>query len=710
MAEPLRQGSFAAGELAKALWRRPGLRLYNEGARKLRNFMVDQTGAAVSRPGTQFIVKTKTDGKKVRLVPFFQADDVGYVLEFGNLYVRFILNGAQVESSPGVPLEVVTTYLEADLPRLKFTQSGDILTITHPNYTPRELTLTAGVWAIANVSFAIPTKTWADFKWQSVPQIPADDAEHPLQYFKWKFTVLGRTANGQLIESQPIDVATGANDVVYPDRPLTVNLVISAGTFFSLAGFRFYRGRNNTFGYIGEVDQTAAVFVDTGNEPDFFQPPPTGRNPFEVYAANGTTLVRTEEPTACCYFEDRLVYAGTAERPVHVFGSMTSNYTNFDERRPSTADEAVEFDLAARRRETIRGLLSKDQLLIFTDANVWAANGPGGAPLAPTDLIQAKVQLAVGSSWLDPLEVGDSVLFNRAKGSGVFDLNFSTERKGYLGGNISARSNHLVGKPRSVVDWTYAEDPWGMVWLVRDDGRLLSLTYFPALETVAWAWHDTEGATNAKHTDASVSSFENVCAIPEGDEDAVYVVVKRTIAGVDKRYIERMTDRVITDSTALKDVVCLDSSVSRTGAATTAIGGLSHLNGKTVYANADGLVQGPFVVAAGAIVLTTAAVEVHTGLRYFPEMETLDAPSGRRQTVSKVLVDLEAADGVKVGEDFDNLTPWVPEELTVIETSQAEQRISHKWNDGGRVVVQQSKPLPLTVYGVTRMVDSSDGR
>src|SRR5215813_9096854 len=96
MVQSVIQTSFHAGEWAPALNARVDLAKYKAGAAVMRNFFVDYRGGASSRPGTKYVVQARDSGNNVRLIPFQAAATVGYVLEFGNLYVRFIFNGAPV--------------------------------------------------------------------------------------------------------------------------------------------------------------------------------------------------------------------------------------------------------------------------------------------------------------------------------------------------------------------------------------------------------------------------------------------------------------------------------------------------------------------------------------------------------------------------------------------------------------------------------------
>jgi hypothetical protein len=71
--------------------------------------------------------------------------------------------------------------------------------------------------------------------------------------------------------------------------------------------------------------------------------------------------------------------------------------------------------------------------------------------------------------------------------------------------------------------------------MVRSDGALISLTYVREQEVVGWALHSTDGY------------FESVWTVPEGDINAVYVTVRRTIDGTERVYVERLADRDLTD-------------------------------------------------------------------------------------------------------------------------------------------------------------------
>lgn len=720
----VRQTSFSGGELSPMLHGRTDLAKYAVGLRRCRDFFISRHGAAVSRPGMQFLGEVGTLlplNPHVRLIPFIFSDDTSYVLEFressilaggvltSSVGLRIWSNGELVESG-GSPINLsVSAFTFGALPQVKHAQSGNVMVLTHPGYTPQVLTRVAhDDWTIEDLTFDI--RPFFGREAEARTPLPTADATHPAVPWNYVVTALGVTEKGEVFESAPVAVVQDDSDtslpselVIYPDLPFhldfTHTLHANPADMQTFLGYNIYRGRSGVFGYAGTTvgQSVPSEWTDNGQEPDYTRPPPQGRNPFDVLDAAGTTVVRTEEPATVAYFEGRRVFGGTEERWDRLFASATNSYGNFDEQLVATADGPVEFELAARRREEIRALLGLDRLLIFTQSSVWAAGGAGGAPLAPTDLIEARVQQEVGSAWVDPLVVGNSVLFVRAKGTGVRDLAYDERRRAYAGGDLSIIAQHLF-EGHTITEWAYQEDPWGVVWAVRDDGALLSLTYDPAYEVWAWALHETDGVV------------ESVCVVPEETEDVVYLAVRRTVGGTDYRYVERFASRVVSD---VADAVCLDSAITYEGAATDTITGLHHLEGLEVYALADGQVQGPFTVDNGQVTLTAAASKVHVGLPFTPELELLDLAVARdkRKRVGKVTIEVVDSRGLSAGEDTEHLTAWAPDavwddyDAAGLHTGEVEIRIGSTWNRYGRAVVRQTQPLPVTVVGVTREVE-----
>jgi len=143
--------SFNAGELSPYLDARPDIEKYGSGCRTLENMIVMPYGGAYRRPGTEYLGAAKHSDKRCRLLGFNFSTTTNFMLEAGDLYLRFWKNGASVEDpvSPGNPLEIVTPYLEADLRDIQFIQINDVMFFAHPSYAPRKLSrLADNSWRI----------------------------------------------------------------------------------------------------------------------------------------------------------------------------------------------------------------------------------------------------------------------------------------------------------------------------------------------------------------------------------------------------------------------------------------------------------------------------------------------------------------------------------------------------------------------------------
>jgi hypothetical protein len=820
VAPSVRQTNFSAGELAPLYWGRTDLAVFARGLRRCRNFMVLKSGAAMSRPGTKFVREAKSidwasitldiPDRPVRLVPFVFSDRKSYVLEFGQYYIRFHTLGSALLNGGGTPFELVTTYQAKDLWKLRFAQVGNVMSIAATGYAAQELRRSGDTeWSLTETSFTPPSAVFPDVGDSYAPSFsaspplnvvttpfmvvlpaPVEDSDHPaVEWVHACTAIMQHRGTGQILESKaevvrystdgvetyplgtPVQTQlTSQKWVIYPDKPLTLKRLMLTGgpdPEFRTLGFRIYRGRGDLLGHIG--DTASREFIDLGREPDYSVQPPLGTQPFRRPLLG---LVFLERPVSVGFFQERRVFGGgsiatgrTAVAPGvwiggddlgrvdTLFASAVGDYYNFDERLAfDVSGESLTLTIAARRREHIKHLVALERLVVLTNSSVWTLGGAGGSPL-DFDSIDMRLNDDVGSSDVTPVVVDGAVLFVRTKGSGARALVPQASDTPYQGVNISEFSSHLfVGQGRAVVDWCYAEDPWGVVWAAREDGALLSLTFDRGREMAAWARHDTDG------------SVEAVCAVPEGAEDAVYLVVRREVAGTEHRFIERMTSRVrrvleddedptfietpsVDDTDTLYPTdACLDCGVTF-AAPITSLGiypntivdpKLANLIGKQVYVVARGSpLFGPITVEANGVngalgidfpedptpnAVDSAGVPIwvaHIGLAYTCELETLDVAGGearlRKKTIERAGFEVDNARGLKVGQDFDHLKEWRQRQVAdsydsiSAATALVDTPVASTWDQGARVVLRQDLPLPVTVVGVTRKLAVDEG-
>lgn len=278
-------------------------------------------------------------------------------------------------------------------------------------------------------------------------------------------------------------------------------------------------------------------------------------------------------PGRCAFYQQRLLFASSTLRPRTFWGSVIGNYYDFSVHFPLEEDDPFEFTVANNAVTEITNFANLRRLVLFTDANESAANGDGSGTLTNSSP-NIREYTFNGSTTLKPIEINGSALYVQKQANIVRDLYFDFGSDGYQGSDLTVWNAHLLDG-HEITDWAYQKVPHSIIWCVRDDGVLLSLTYMRDQQIVGWARHDTDG------------TIEGVCAIPEGTETALYVLVKRTVNSVVHRYVERMYSRAVTDPTDIRDWVgmdCAETYDGRQSSGTITLTGATYSAGSSVAA------------------------------------------------------------------------------------------------------------------------------
>ncbi len=369
----------------------------------------------------------------------------------------------------------------------------------------------------------------------------APDSATGSKTFKYKVTAL---AADTYEESEASSEASCSGQTPTDTNPNVISWTVVSGA----AQYNVYKEQNGVFGFIGVAEGTS--FADNNIEPDNLSTPPQARQPF-VGTGN--------YPAAVSYFQQRRCFANTDNAPEKIWMSRSGAFKNFSITAPLQEDDAVTFTLAGREVHEVRHLVEVDaRFIVLTAGGEWEIQGDINGVVTPTE--QNPRQLgANGAARVRPVVIGNTTLFVQARGGIVRDLRYEVSSDGtgggYRGRDLSVFADHLF-KGHTITDWDYQQIPESVVWAARDDGVLLGLTYMREHDVWGWHRHETDGAV------------ENVVVVPEGGEDALYAVVRRTIGGTAYRYIERMASRQVTDITV--DAFFVDSGLSYDGRNTTA--------------------------------------------------------------------------------------------------------------------------------------------
>jgi hypothetical protein len=416
-------------------------------------------------------------------------------------------------------------------------------------------------------------------------------------------------------------------------------------------------------------------------------------------------------PACVALHEQRLVFANTRAQPFGLWASASADYTNF---LPGTRDdETISYNIAANQADPVRWLTSASDLLVGTLAQEFAAFGGGlGDPITPSNT-RIVPQSGEGANAAQPVKVGLETLFVNRAGRKLFSLASRPDAGGYTSMDLTELAEHLTrDSPLTALAW--AKNPLSVLWVLREDGRVLSLTYRPEQQLYAWARHDFGG------------TVESIAVVPSstGATDDLWMIVRRVIAGEPRRFIEILAppfepaDPLDRDSMGF-----LDAALRYRGAPVSAVSGLHHLEGATIRVVADGALHRDCRVQNGSITLERPAMNVWAGLAYESTLRTLRIDvlggaflQGHAKRIPRISLRVHNAMGGEVAtsaegpaedimrrdasDPMDAAPPLRSGDVAVFPASD--------FNPATRIWIRQRDPLPLDILSLTPLVAVGD--
>ena len=666
--------NFTGGELSPRLDGRNDLQKYATGCKTLENMIIFPHGSAARRSGTQFVAEVKDSTKETRLIPFEFSTTQTYILEFGNQYIRFFKDNGQILSS-GSPYEISSPYLEAELFDIKFAQSADVMYICHPNHPAKKLSRTGHTsWSLTSVDF-----TDGPYMDENISSTTISTSAHTVG--------TGRTLTASS--------TTGIND----------NTGFQTTDVGRLIRFR------DGYGKITARTSTTVVTIEILED--------MGSSSSSANWSLGAFSETTGHPSCVTFFEQRLVFAATLSQPQTIFFSKSGDYENMDENRGGTIadDDAIIYTIASNQVNAIRFMTATRTLIIGTAGGEFAVSG-GGTDIAitPTNIL-IKKQSNNGAANVDALAVGNATLFLQRARRKLRELAYNFDVDGYVAPDLTILAEHI--SEGGFKQLSYQQEPNQIIWCARNDGQLVGLTYQREQQVVAWHRHIFGGAFGSGN-----AVCESVATIPTDDSEyQTYVIIKRTINGATKRYVEfiHQYDFDETDDTSFN---FLDSQLSYSGSAVTTLGGLSHLEGQTVSVLADGATHPDVTVSSGQITLARSATKVKVGLSYTSLLQTMridaGAQNGTSQSKTKRIYEITArlyeSIGIEVGPDLNNMEriPFRSSANAMnsgisVFTGDKEIEFRGNYETDGFIFVRQTQPLPLTVLSLYPRLITNDG-
>ncbi|TIM04240.1 hypothetical protein [Mesorhizobium sp.] len=412
-------------------------------------------------------------------------------------------------------------------------------------------------------------------------------------------------------------------------------------------------------------------------------------------------------------YEERLAFS----RKFSVYASATGDFENFATGEKD--DDALEFVQAGGgQANDITWIAESDgALIIGTLGGIRALSGSGIDEALTPSSFKNRRSRTFGCAPLRPVDAGQSFLFVTRSRKSIAELTQSATGK-FTSEDVGQVSEHIP--KQGVVELAFQTDPDPLLWFPLDNGELGGYTHQPSQEVRGMHRHRIAGSFSG--SDWGIVESAVVTPGQDGNDD-LWLIVKRTIGGATKRYIEVKT--VPFEYGEVADAFEVDCGLTYSGVATATVTGLTHLNGETVDALADGIVYHGLTVAAGAVSLPggATAAKWQVGLPYEAGADTLELDVGgrdgsivgRRKKVAKVILSLFETDttGLKItsmqrGRWEPVRIPSVvtPDSAANLFTGNVEVPIDDSWEGQGRVRIRHTNPTPCTIRAFTPVFDS----
>ena len=644
--------------------------------------------------------------------------------------------------------EITTTFTEAMLYDLQFTQSADVMYIVQESLPPRKLSRTGHTtWTLADVAFS--NGPYLDANITTTTLTPSSAS----------------TGSRNITASAVTGINDGqgwlASDV---GREISMNsgkATITARTSSTIA-----------------VATVTKAFTNANAITDW-----------QLGAWSGTTGY----PRTVSFFEQRLVFGGSTYYPQTIWASQSGLYEDFDAGDGSAADGFI-YTIAANKVNVIRWLAPARDLIVGTAGGEFKVGKPAGEPLQP-DNVQITQQTTYGGYTTQPIQIGNSILFLQRQRKKIREFSYRFEDDAYTAPDMTLLADHITGT--GIVDVDYAQEPSSIYWAVRDDGTLLSLTYQREEDVVAWSrnilggsykltFNGATGVTDylndanyngyititahglstgdevvysagggtkvaglqdgetyfvykkdadklelastykqaidrtilqladgvgASHTLTAKAQVKSVSSISEASENQTWVITRRKINGNIVQYIEYLDPTLNMDSTL--------SALVNDGI--TVVTGLNHLEGENVQVLVGDAVFPNQTVTGGSITVTLPSKasfkSIEIGLGYTSKIKTLRVEAGsqagtaqgRKKRYNEVMVRLLKTVGIKInGDQLPFRTSSTPMGQNIAEFTGDKRVINLGWDRDGQIEILQEQPLPMTVLGITGTLATTD--
>jgi len=417
-------------------------------------------------------------------------------------------------------------------------------------------------------------------------------------------------------------------------------------------------------------------------------------------------------PGAVAFFAGRLCFAGMKNEPNRIYMSRAPNSLTGEKRHLdfTTGDnpaDAIVLEENDMHGSQIQWITASKRFLVATERATWSDTGDIPTPATfDLNIIEHK-----GSHKFQAHGCKEMVVYIGRNGKSLHALvwNDNTQNGSYIDLDISEYAAHLF--TAGIKDFAIMDYPYSLIWIVTNDGTLVSCTIDIRRGIIAYAKHPTDGMVEA------------VAVLAEETEDVLFMVVRRgTDQNVEHLFLKDLINEDFTDSHYV------DAGEKHTfSTPTTKITGLHRLRGKIIRVFADGVIEPPVKVHdnasggyySGEVGLQNAVTKVHLGLPYkavfSPNERQIPANGtsvGKKRKIEKITLKTYKTIGGKAGVTEEKSTELItqryggyvlgsaPEPFT----GEVDVTVAGNIDTEGKLIITHEEPVPFTMLALVERV------
>jgi hypothetical protein len=433
-------------------------------------------------------------------------------------------------------LEIETPWLSAELEALQFVQSADVLYVIHPNHRPTKISRRGNTaWSIDPIEFIDGPYLPENVTETSVTVNTTDPARRALTF------------------SSPEGI-NGGDGFGAADVGRLIRFLVASGA-----------NRQFQWGVIAGVGDNVTIDFEPLNDPPLAGTGATtlwSLGSFRKGSLDVDGLIPPNYPAAVTFFEQRFVLGGEPETPQTIHMSKSGDFESFSPTgaRPLNTvgdgsageenqslleevldDNAIDFQIGANQVNSILWFAGGRSLLVGTPGGVYPVRASSSSEAVTPSNVNVSQASVLGVGAVQAVPIANRVVYMSRNQRQILALRFAFETDDFVADDLTILADHILGRAKSadqgVTEMAYQAERHSILWAVRRDGQLLGCTYVPDQEVFAWHRHIMGGSFSG-----GIAEVESIASIPSPNAtyDQLWMVVKRTIGGVETRHIDFM--------------------------------------------------------------------------------------------------------------------------------------------------------------------------